>query len=51
MIRDMIEASSKGELADSMGNWVKPGDVKQAVEQGQRLRKSTPKRGLSQLKD
>jgi putative FmdB family regulatory protein len=47
MIRDMIEASNKGELADSMGNWVKPGDVKQAVDQGQRLRKTTPKRGLA----
>ena len=51
MIRDMIEASQKGELSDSMGNWVKPGEVRQAIDQGQRLKKSTPKRGLAQRKD
>jgi putative FmdB family regulatory protein len=51
MINDMIEASQKGELADSMGNWVKPGEVKQTYESGQRMKKATPKYGLASRKD
>jgi hypothetical protein len=51
MLRDMIEASNKGELADSMGNWVKPGEVKKLYEEKRVMRKTTPKRGLSARKD
>lgn len=46
MIRDMIEASNRGELADSMGNWVKPGEVRKMHDEGRVLRKRTPRRGL-----
>jgi putative FmdB family regulatory protein len=51
MLRDMIEASQKGELSDSMGNWVKPGEVKQLYDQKRVMRKSTPKRGLQARRD
>jgi putative FmdB family regulatory protein len=51
MLRDMIEASNTGELADSMGNWVKPGEVKKMYEEKRVMRKTTPKRGLAARKD
>jgi hypothetical protein len=45
-LNDMREAALKGELSDSMGNAIKPQEVKQKLERGDVIRKSTPKRGL-----
>lgn len=45
-IKDMQEAAAKGDLSDLYGNAVKPQEVKQMVEQGRVVKKSTPQRGL-----
>ncbi|MEX2080042.1 MAG: zinc ribbon domain-containing protein [Dehalococcoidia bacterium] len=45
-IRDMTEASRKGELVDLYGNWVKPEEVAPGVDQGRVYRKGAPKHNL-----
>ena len=46
-IKDMKEAAIKGELSDLYGNAIKPTEVKQMVDQGRVLKKTTPRRGLN----